>query len=151
MKFTIEQIAISPKDPVAAKKLLAEIGAKQWHEDTVHADGKVFEEEGSNVANLSFNYDLCPEKEFEVLHYTSGRNWMEGKHAVSHLGMHCTQEELKEWRSFFAVRGIEVAQEVVTQSHTNPAIAGKRRYHSVLFDTRAIFGVDLTFIVRIDS
>ena len=151
MKFTIEQIAISPKDPIAAKRLLADMGATKWHEDTVKADGVVFAEEGSNEAQLSFNYDLCPDKEFEVLHYTSGRNWIEGQNAVSHLGMHCTAAELKDWVSFFAVRGIKVAQEVFTQNHTNPAIAGKRRYHYVIFDTRAILGVDLKFIVRLDD
>ena len=35
MKFTIEQIAICPKNPIAAKKLLTEIGAVDWVEDHV--------------------------------------------------------------------------------------------------------------------
>lgn len=155
MKFIIEQIAIVPKDPVAAKKLLAEIGATEWSEDHVVATGKVFGIEGTNEANLSFNYDIFAGKEFEVLDYTSGPNWMDdlqrGRNAVSHLGMHCSAEELVKWRAFFAERFIMVAQEVLTDSHTNPVIAGKRSYNYVIFDTKEILGVDLKFIVRINK
>ena len=48
-------------------------------------------------------------------------------------------------------RGIKVAQEVFTKSHTNPVIAGKRKYNYVIFDTKEILGVDLKFIVRINQ
>jgi hypothetical protein len=68
--------------------------------------------------------------------------------SVSHLGMHCSAEELLKWRQFFADRSIAVAQEVMTQSHSNPAIAGQRWYNYVIFDTKDILGVDLKFIVR---
>lgn len=152
MKFSIEQIAIAPKDPAAAKELLTAIGAAQWAEDHVVAVGKVFGFDGRNEADLSFNYDIFSGREFEVLDYTSGPNWMEdltrGRNSVSHLGMHCSAEELVEWRKFFADRNIVVAQEVMTESHTNPVIAGKRWYNYVIFDTKEILGVDLKFIVR---
>ena len=154
MKFTIEQIAIAPKDPTAAKKLLSEIGAVEWAEDHVVATGSVFGKQGTNEANLSFNYDLFSGKEFEVLDYTSGSNWVDettdDRNIVSHLEMHCTADELLGWREFFRDRGIEVAQEVFTDSHSNPVIAGKRSYNYVIFDTRKILGVDLKFIVRIE-
>tara|TARA_R110000796_G_scaffold22510_4_gene65172 strand:+ start:2168 stop:2656 length:489 start_codon:yes stop_codon:yes gene_type:complete len=153
MKFTIEQIAIVPKDPVAAKKLLSEIGAVEWAEDHVVATGNVFGNQGTNEANLSFNYDLFSGKEFEVLDYTSGRNWIDyrgERNTVSHLGMHCTAEDLLSWREFFKERDIQVAQEVFTDSHTNPVIAGTRSYNYVIFDTKEILGVDLKFIVRIE-
>lgn len=152
MKFSIEQIAICPADPAAAKELLTAIGAASWAEDHVVATGKVFGHAGTNEADLSFNYDIFSGREFEVLDYTSGPNWMEdlirGRNSVSHLGMHCTAEELVQWREFFAARNIVVAQEVMTDSHTNPVIAGKRWYNYVIFDTKNILGVDLKFIVR---
>ena len=160
MKFTIEQIAICPKDPAAAKKLFEEMGAGPWSEDHVVAEGKVFGSSGRNEADLSFNYDLVGGNEFEVLHYTTGRNWMDDResrsdwpratNSVSHLGMHCTAEELLGWREFFREREIAVAQEVMTESHTNPVIKGKRSYNYVIFDTKEILGVDLKFIVRIN-
>lgn len=155
MKFQIEQIAICPLDPALAKQLLRDMGAVDWVEDHVTASGEVFGETANNEANLSFNYDLFAGKEFEILHYTGGDNWIDsldrGFNIVSHLGMHCTAEELVHWRAFFAVREIDVVQEVVTLQHTNPAIAGKRSYNYVIFGTKRILGVDLKFIVRINN
>ena len=151
LKFTIEQIAICPKDPVAARALLRDIGAATWHEDHVVADGRVFGASGTNEADLAFNYEIFSGKEFEVLHYTTGPNWMQEDariNSVSHLGMHCSADELLKWRQFFSDRSIAVAQEVMTQSHSNPAISGQRWYNYVIFDTKDILGVDLKFIVR---
>lgn len=152
-QFKIEQIAICPRDPDAAIELLSAMGAAEWARDHVVANGVVFGEEGRNEADLAFNYDLFGGKEFEVLNYTHGDNWMifEGReNSVSHLGMHCTADELVEWRAFFAGRDISVVQEVFTESHTNPCIAGKRSYNYVIFGAKHILGVDLKFIVRID-
>ena len=157
LKFKIEQVALYPKDPEAAMELLTAIGAGEWAKDHVVARGQVFGSDGQNEANLNFEYDLldCPASELEVLQYTNGENWMENRQApinrVSHLGMHCTADELHEWQAFFAGRGINVAQTVKTDSHTNPHIAGKRWYNYVIFDTYDILGVDLKFIVRYDK
>lgn len=153
IKFTIEQIAICPNDPEAARRLLADMGAVEWAEDHVTAEGSVYGTAGTNEADLAFNYEIFAGKEFEVLNYTEGDNWMnreERRNSVSHLGMHCSGDELVLWRKFFAERGITVAQEVFTKNHTNPVIAGKRSYNYVIFDTKAILGVDLKFIVRIN-
>lgn len=154
MKFKIEQIAICPPNPTAAKQLLSEMGAGDWADDVVVASGEVFgEADCTNVAALSFAYGLgAPALEFEVLHYQVGENWMANQaYRVSHVGMHCTAAELEEWRRFFLHRDIHVAQEVRTQIHTNPTIAGSRWYHYVVFDTFAILGVDIKFIVRRDT
>lgn len=157
LKFQIEQIALYPRDPEAAKDLLTAIGAGPWAEDEVQATGIVFGERGNNKANLNFEYELSGHgKELEVLEYTDGPNWMDGRDGadpfrVSHLGMHCDERELAAWRAFFDRCGIAVAQEVSTKQHTNPVIAGKRWYTYVIFDTYKILGVDLKFIVRRDQ
>ena len=155
MKFIIEQVAIAPKDPVAARKLLSEIGAVDWSDDHVVAKGNVFGNPGTNEADLAFNYEIFAGKEFEILNYTTGDNWVDnparGRNIVSHLGMHCSADELVKWRAFFADRGIKIAQEVMTQSHSNPVIAGKRWYNYVIFSTKDVLGVDLKFIVRRES
>lgn len=152
MKFLIEQIAIAPHNPVAAKKLLSEMGAVEWVEDEVVAKGNVYEScDQENKANLSFNYDLAAAYEFEILDYTDGDNWVSESaigNTVCHLGMHCSSEDLLKWRFFFLNRGIGVAQEVLTQSHSNEAIKDSRRYNYVIFNTREILGVDVKFIVR---
>lgn len=154
MKFFIEQIALCPPNPERAIRFLSDIGLSDWVHDHVVAGGKVFGEPGKNEADLAFNYqNTRPENkplELEVLHYTSGPNWMAGRAPmVSHLGMHCTAEELDEFRRKFADAEIRVAQEVFTESHTNPYLLEvKRKYQYVIFDTRDILGVDLKFIVR---
>lgn len=154
MKFHADQIALCPRDPKAAAKLLIEMGATNWTVDRVVARGTVNgRTDVTNKADLAFNYDTITHNELEILHYTEGENWMDDltrMNSVSHLGTHCTELELQLWRTFFAERGIVPIQEVITESHTNPAIAGKRLYHYVIFDTKAILSVDIKMIVRID-
>lgn len=155
LKFRIEQVAIAPRSPDIAKALLAELGCSDWANDHVVASGHLYDgkTEVKNGADLSFNYGILEGHEFEVLHYTEGDNWInrpDRHNTVSHFGMHCSEEDLTEWRKFFSSRGIRVAQEVETESHTNPVIAGKRTYNYVIFDTKALLGVDLKFIVRRD-
>lgn len=154
MKFIMEQIALHPASPVEAAELLHAMGLKDWSQDAVVANGSVRGEVGQiNKALLAFNYTsragaVAP-LELEVLHYTEGAHWTKGYGScISHIGMHCKEEELDEWKKFFAERKIPIAQEVFTQSHTNPAIAGKRLYHYCIFATRSIIGVDVKFIVR---
>jgi hypothetical protein len=155
LQFKVEQVAICPKDPAKAIELLTALGAGEWAHDHVCATGFVYGDQGSNEADLAFNYQLVTGgKEFEVLHYTTEPNWMAEPsrvNSVSHLGMHCTADALEEFRDFFQARGIKVAQEVFTDSHTNPVIAGKRKYNYVIFDTKEILGTDLKVIVRIDQ
>jgi len=158
MKFFIEQIALCPRDPVAAQELLSALGLSDWTEDHVVARGSVFGE-GScwNEADLRFNYEATrPDDkplELEILHYTSGKNWMDFRpKGVSHIGMHVTSEQLEAFRAKLMERGHSVAQEVFTESHTNPFLVGNgRKYQYVIFDTRAVLGVDLKFIVRRDA
>lgn len=153
MNFFIEQIAIFPPDHAAAKAFLEKLGAR-FIEDEVQAVGRVRDNSAThNVGRLSFDYDLAPDGvELEVLSYKSGDHWMQ-PHApsVSHLGMHCSEKELDQWKQWFSNEGIGIVQEVWTMLHTNPYLLQKRRrYHYCIFGTRAILGVDLKFIVRVE-
>jgi hypothetical protein len=150
MKFKIEQVALCPQNPEAAIKLLEEMGAGEWARDHVIAEGEVRGAHNTNGADLAFEYEMLGDaRELEVLHYTDGRNWMDQyRPRASHIGMHCTEDELELWRAFFAERDIRVAQEVHTLEHSNPVIAGERWYHYVIFDTYHILGIDVKFIVR---
>lgn len=170
LQFKIEQVALYPRDPIAAIALLTAMGLGEWARDHVIATGGVRGAVGSNEADLAFNYqgtrgmepltgepgtevtpDLIKPLELEVLHYTHGRNWMDGvARSVSHLGMHVTMDEMIRWDDFFWRRGIKVAQSVRTTGHTNPAIAETRRYQYTIYDTRDILGVDVKFIVRLN-
>ena len=166
-QFKIEQVALFTDCSVTARNFLAEIGLSDWHHDTVVARGSVFtEKDCENTAHLAFNYqagngsDAGAGKplELEILDYTEGENWMTCSQeanetgvygAVSHLGMHVTEEELTQFDLVMQKWEIKIAQRVVTQSHTNPVIKDSRRYKYVIYDTRYLIGVDLKFIVRL--
>lgn len=159
-QFKIEQIALYPASTRQARSLLEALGLTEWVTDTVVASGEVFGVSADCEADLQFNYQAAPEGklELEVLEYNDGTNWMDvsinqgtAAHtgSVSHLGMHVTEEQLDEFAAIMAEHGIEIAQNVVTNSHTNPAIKDTRRYMYVIYETRRIIGVDLKFIVRL--
>lgn len=155
MRFKPEQIALCPRDPERAIALLTKLGMTEWVHDVVQADGAVFDIPCSNTAALAFNYQALDgvARELEVLHYTEGHNWMAlaCEPRVSHLGMHVADEaELQAWKDFFMAEKIAIAQEVTTQSHTNPFLLETgRHYRYVIFDTHEILGVDLKFILRL--
>lgn len=151
--FKIEQLALrlNPKRAEEALKFLAACGISNWTDDRVVASGTVHARSCENTANLRFNYDAFAGNELELLQYTRGENWLdrEGSESiVSHIGMHCEEADLAAWRRVMVQFQITLAQEVWTDSHTNPRIARCRRYHYVIYATRDLIGVDLKFIVR---
>lgn len=151
----IEQIAIATENTDQAKEIienLKKIGLTDWVEDTVTAQGTVFGKTACNKALLNFNYQLG--FELEILTYLSGDNWHKERSKTqsfpfqSHLGLHVERKELVEIKERMALIGCGIAQEVYTLEHTNPVIAGKRKYHYIVFDSREKFGFDLKLIER---
>ncbi len=149
----IEQVAIRSNDPDKLIKNLKQLGIDEWVQDLVTAKGTVFADKNViNVATLNFNYQLG--FELEVLKYESGNNWhkYDGRdvcdHSLSHMGLHVSKEEMNHWKTKMRLMNIEIAQEVYTQSHTNPGVKG-RKYHYVVFDSTKFIGFDLKLIERI--
>jgi len=149
--FKIDQFAFTStaRDADALLKLL---GWTDWTTDEVVA--QFVKSSSTNTARLSFNYAAAPGPvEVERLQYESGRNWLERPNrqvSVSHVGMHCTEDELAAWKAKLVAFGLNIVQEVRTTSHTNPAIRGKRFYHYCIFGANHLLGFDLKFIVRED-
>jgi len=154
----IDQIAIRSNDPEETKKLLElifETAIEEplaWHRDRVDASGTVYGEGTCNSAELNFNYQLCVGGlEFEVLAYEGFDNWLDAAsqhpNCFSHVGVHT--EDINAWKRRMDQLGFEIAQEVVTQGHTNPAIKDSRRYHYVIFDTLSKLGFFLKLIQRL--
>ena len=163
MQFKIEQVALSvnPGKRALALALLEDLGMTDWAIDNVTAVGSVDDDEGLTTKGLlAFNYqagDIGGKAvELELLHYTDGDNFVDRAKAeyvtsaiATHIGMHCTEQELEEARAIFAKYGITTSQEVRTIAHTNPAIKDSRRYQYSIFATRSLIGIDLKFIVRL--
>ena len=55
---------------------------------------------------LSFNYEIFDGKEFEILNYTKGRNWIDKTHPEGNvtkiLVAIIPAEELEKWKEFFS-------------------------------------------------
>jgi len=129
--------------------------------DEVSATGAVYGQKGKeNVAKLNFAYhDITQPLELESLNYTSGENFLaipkmrrDGEGLASHIAMHCSMEELAEYRAELSANGFLVIQEVWTTNHNNAFLREcGRKYHYVIFSTRRYIGFDLKFIVRIEA
>lgn len=174
-KIKIDQIAIATTDSEKLVETLKQVGLTEWIKDEVVATGKVRESGSypvSNKAKLNFNYQMGIE--FEVLEYTEGKSWHNEirknkeftDNFLSHIGFHIVddkepvpcagdmiiksaEEKLQEIKSKMIEAGYKIAQEVFTDSHTNEYLQQqKRKYHYVIFDTRAQFGFDVKLIVR---
>lgn len=153
----LEQIAIATNDTnKTIQALSSAFGlAGGWTMDVVEAKATVFGQEGENIAELNFNYDLG--FELEVLEYINGASWHDARVAqgaefpfLSHIGYHCTEREAQAQIARMALLGVNIAQEVHTKSHSNPVIDGKRLYHYVVFDSKHLLGFDLKLIVRLN-
>jgi len=150
----IEQIAFGAKDPHSVIEQYKLLGIDEWVGDVVIAKGTVNKTVGENCAELYFNYQLG--FELEILRYQYGPNWHQDRNPnnldvfPSHQGLHVDETEMWMWREKMNRLGIDIIQEVYTQSHTNPVIAGKRRYQYVIFNSLDKLGFDLKLIRRIN-
>ena len=127
-----------------------------WVEDVVRAEGTVQGYSGvqSNTAKLLFNYDLG--LEVEILRYTDGPNYADVGSVIGgrlcHVGMHVEKgqelpENFKDW-----VFPANIIQQVETKEHSNQfLIDSGRRYRYTIYDTRALFGVYLKVIERLEA
>lgn len=163
--FKPTQVAIGVVNLRALRDIKALINlivpsSEPWTEDEATAKGFVRTAEGHiykdvlNVGSLHYKYDMIPGIELELLCYTSGANFLQGRFkdstaVLSHLGMHVTKDEMKQWRDWAIASKINIAQEVQTLKHTNPKIKDIRRYKYMILDTYKLLGFDLKFIERI--
>lgn len=144
-QFKIEQIAIATDNPDEVKRQLAKMDESfggEWTEDHVKTQGFVYGSPALTHANLSFHYDTGIE--FEILEYTSGKNWHSeaGRQGtfISHIGMHVDE---------FPELPFDIIQDVETLSHSNEfLIKNGRKYYYRIYNTRGLFGFDLKLIKR---
>jgi hypothetical protein len=147
------------------------LGHSDWATDRNVAQGTVFGQQTQVQGVLNFSYSYVNVKpgmtskgvEFELLTYDAptqtNTDWHSARAAatgvplppckLSHLGFHVPNVELVK-QHLVTEGGLVIAQEVLTESHTNPfLVAEGRKYHYLILDTEAILGYDLKFIQRI--
>lgn len=124
-RFTIQNIFNSDDSPwshdlVQSKGVLLISGAR-------NPEFKLIE----NVAELRFNYEVFPGKEFELIHYISGDNFLGHRlpGSISHFGLHVP--EIDNLREYFEKKAFTLIQEVITIKHSSVPI--DRHYHYAIF------------------
>lgn len=130
-----EQIAIKADKDFSIQTVFNETDSI-WTEDIVIAKGVILDPHNrlvpvENVAELRFNYEVIPGKEFELLHYHEGPNFLDEKWAgtLSHFGVHVPK--IDDFRQYLENKKFHLVQEVVTVSHTN--VPKDRHYHYAIF------------------
>lgn len=151
----IDQVAFYTEDLARTREEFGRLfGMTDWIQDIAIGHGTVFDVPISHqVGELWFNYQNG--FEVELLHYHTPVHW----HAVrggqrsprlSHLGIHVQDMALA--RLPYEKAGWKVAQELWTDSHTNPYLRERgRTYHYVVWDSRDFVGFDLKLIQRIEQ
>ena len=117
------------------------LNTTKWFKDCVEAKGVIWRNGFKKVENravLMFNYDIIPGKEFELIAYVDGENFLEWvpPGMVSHMAAHVIN--IDNNRAVLQLKGWRLIQEVVTQSHTSKKVAENRRYHYAIYEHPAI-------------
>lgn len=141
MKF--DQIAIVSDVDFRLKSVFdgLMLGDTEWFKDVVEAKGVIWRNgliKVENRAVLQFNYDIIPGKEFELIAYVDGLNFLEWvpPGMVSHMASHVI--DIENHRQLLQLKGWHLIQEVVTQSHTSPKVPDDRRYHYAIYEHPAV-------------
>lgn len=136
----------------APRSILQLIGFRGWIEDTADLKGILDGEPVLTRARMLFSYELMP-MEFEFLWYDGPShnlaNWeVNGNNPfISHLSTYVDDifEATREMASIFGAP----FHRFITQSHTNPAVIGKKRFIESIFNTRLSLGFDLKLIQKV--
>jgi hypothetical protein len=153
------QIAMYAEDHDQAVGALRHLGYTGWAEDTATLVGDMRGNTSVIQGRMSFNYDFIPGRELEIITYKgishhdrSGMiDRMFGIPFLSHMSAHVDDIDSieKEILSAIGRSDVRVVHRFETFNHTNPAIAGKKRFKEVIFGTRHLYGYDTKIIQRL--
>lgn len=155
--FVFHQVAMYTNNFLPVMRGYHQMGYHDWTHDEATLRGvrhngarwtpAVFE------AEMHFNYEVSPlEMEFLTYFGTGHRHEERGRLSavpfISHMSVHV--ESVPGLIHHMAVNHNMLPYHLfVTESHTNPAIRGKKRFIECVYDTRAAFGYDIKAIQRV--
>lgn len=127
------------------------LGYTNWIHDTAELKGILFGEEVVTQGDMWFNYDIMP-MELELLHYNGKSRWSDTSPWVkpfpSHMSTY-TDDVLTDTRRLTEMLGFPPFHRFVTQRHSNPGVAGKKRFIESIFATHTVLGYDVKFIQKV--
>lgn len=132
------------------------MGYENWSHDTAYLVG-IGDFHGLNLkGTMSFCYDFIGGgQELEVVtydgnshHHREGRIRYSSDPFISHMSAH-VDNAFTNAIVYSKKLGVDIIHTFETFNHTNPAIAGKKRFREAIIGTRHLFGYDVKFIERI--
>lgn len=150
--YQFHQVAMYfPGGPWQAKSYMNALGYSNWHSDRATLHGFLDTEEVNTEAVMCFNYDIMP-MELELLYYSGPSRWA-GVDAlahpfVSHMSVY-TDDVVADTKRMTQRFGAAPFHRFITKNHTNPRVAGKKRFIESIFNTHAIMGFDIKLIQKV--
>lgn len=127
------------------------LGYTNWIKDTATLKGVLYGEPVETSALMLFNYDIMPmELEFLSYHGPSRWHWVPDYKSpfVSHMSVY-TDDVIRDTRRMTERLGFAPFHRFITQSHTNPGVAGKKRFIESIFGSHEILGYDIKLIQKV--
>lgn len=149
LKF--HQVAIYCADMQRAILEWTVMGYSRWHYDEAVLVGLDRGELSRKQARMAFNYDIMP-LELEYVSYMGPRNSQDSRDGsspfISHLST-MVEDVDEKCAQLMMDFGIAPYHQFVTEQHSNPNVAGKKRFKEAIFDTAAMLGFDIKLIQRV--
>lgn len=124
------------------------LGYTKWTHDIASLEGEIRGVPASVTAFMSFNYDVLPGIELELLVYNGPIRWeIPPVMGISHISYHVDDMDA-EMVKMATILGDPV-QTFETHDHTNEVIKGKRRFREVIYNCHGMLGHDIKLIQRI--
>ena len=154
LQYQFHQVAIFCPDHGAkdAMDLYKTFGFKRWIEDSAELKGFLHGDPVVTKARMYFGYSVIG-GELEFLEYEgpSRHQGSEGRGRspyISHMSAY-VDDVRTTVSDVYIVTGRVPYHRFITQNHTNPAVAGKKRFIEAIYDTRELIGYDLKFIQKV--
>lgn len=146
------QVAIYTEDQGKAVSEYVKLGYVDWIHDEAELCGLLYGQPVKTKARMSFNYDIMPmELEF-LTYYGPSRHTSDSrkgdKSFISHMSTY-VDDIREDVGLLFDEYGMKPYHRFITQNHSNPAVAGKKRFIEAIYDTRSQLGYDLKLIEKV--
>lgn len=127
------------------------LGYTGWITDHAELKGILNGQETVTKATMLFNYDIMP-MEYELLHYSGPSRWENipqwRNPFVSHVSIY-TDDVIFDTRKLCELLHTKPFHRFITQKHTNPGVAGKKRFIESIFNTHDLLGFDTKLIQKV--
>lgn len=151
--FQFHQVAMfCPYSTEAAVQHWESLGYDDWIQDEALLVGSLYGKRVTTEATMRFNYDIMP-MELEFLEYHGPSRWSDTVRYtldpfISHMSVY-TDDVIRDTAKLTELLRQPPFHRFITQEHSNPGVAGKKRFIESIFDTHGLLGYDTKLIQKV--